>query len=96
MTLTAQYAGPRPMDDGEGCFGSVAPYWCEHCEQPIWKEPEARCLERETRWEPAWYSWQCPHCGHCDCVNEVKPIKRKAMKVVRRHTIQRHRHELAA
>lgn len=95
MTLTAQYAGPRPMDDGEGCFGSVAPYYCEDCESPIWREPEIYVAHRQTLWEPEEAYLRCPHCGSIN-VTEVGRKHPRRMKAVRRHTIQRHRHELAA
>lgn len=95
MTLTSRYQGPRP-NDGEGTFAAVAPWWCEDCESPIWREPAIYVAHRQTLWEPEESYYRCPHCGRCDCVNEVTSTKRGAMKVVRRHTIQRHRHELAA
>lgn len=93
MTLTAHYQGPLP-DNGEGCFGAVAPFWCEDCECGIWSA-DLRCLSRQTLWEPADYAYQCPNCGRLN-VNEVTSTKRAPMKATRRYTIQRHKQQLAA
>jgi len=64
-------------------FGSVAPYWCDDCKQPVWSEPEAICTHRGCGWEYMYgpegddYEWECPHCGSGEVYknNSKKPYQ---------------------
>lgn len=68
-------------------FGAWASYYCEHCESPIFDEPELVCVARQTMSSPAEHEWVCPHCGSGE-VNEWTQ-HRPSLAVVRRYYIHR-------